>query len=338
MTLRDESSEKFDLKLEKDTFKIAHAADSDWLHNEKENRTIAIIPCLNEEATIGSVVLRARRYVDEVLVIDDGSIDDTKQIAREAGATVVSHKINKGKSAGIKTGFKYSLQKDYDFIITLDGDGQHNPDEIPEVLGPLLNGNNIDISLGIRSGKDTEMPMWRRVGKRALDYATSFGNEGFITDSQCGCRAFSKNAVRGIVTKLNGQAFSVESEQLLRAYELGFNIVNTNISCRYKNLDTSTKRASSHGFGVLGYIIWLVAEKRPLLFIGVPGFIFVMIGIFWGILTLQWYNQHGIFLISYALITIVFLIMGALAMFIALMLNTLPHIIKRTIEQHKEKF
>ena len=101
--------------------------------------SLAIIPCFNEEATIGSVIIRAKRHVDKVLVVDDGSTDDTVRIAKEAGALVVSHKKNMGKSAGIKTGFKYALRNSYDYIVTIDGDGQHNPDEIPVVLNNVVN-------------------------------------------------------------------------------------------------------------------------------------------------------------------------------------------------------
>ena len=296
----------------------------------QELKTLAVIPCYNEETTIGSIVLKTKRYVDEVLVIDDGSVDDTSKIAKEAGATVISHKTNKGKSAVVKTGFKHALKKDFDYIVTLDGDGQHNPDEIPLILNNLINnGGNIDISIGFRSGNTTEMPRWRRVGKRVLDYTTSFGSGGMLTDSQSGFRAFNKKAVKGITSRLNGDAFCVESEQLIRAHELGLGVGHTHISCKYKNLDTSTKDPTSHGFSVLGYILWVVAEKRPLLFIGVPGFILVIVGLFLGILTLQSYNQTSIFPISSAILTSVFLIIGTIGMFFGLMLNTLPRIIQR---------
>ncbi len=293
-----------------------------------EKNTIAVIPCYNEEATIGSIVLKSKRHVNEVLVVDDGSSDDTAKIAKEAGALVVSHKKNKGKSVGIKTGFKYALANGFDYVVTIDGDGQHNPAEIPNVLGNIMN-NGYDISIGFRHGTSTEMPKWRRVGKRILDYTTGFGNGGFVTDSQCGFRAFNKKAIKGLTPRLNGGAFSVESEQLIKAHELGLNVVNTHISCKYKNLDTSTKNPTSHAFSVLRYVIWLVAERRPLLFIGVPGFILIILGLFFGILTLQYYNQTHVFLIPYSIMVSIFLIIGALGMFMGLMLNVMPNILKR---------
>ena len=295
-------------------------------------RTLAIIPCYNEEIAIGSVVLKTKQHVDAVLVVDDGSMDDTAAIAKQAGAIIISHKKNQGKSIAIKTGFKYALAHNFDYVVTIDGDGQHNPSEIPAVLENVVN-KEYDISIGFRFGNNTEMPFWRKIGKRILDYATSFGNGGHVTDSQCGFRAFNKKAVESLTRSMNGEAFSVESEQLIKAHELGLGVANTTITCKYKNLNTSTKGPASHGASVLSYIIWLVAQKRPLLFIGVPGFIFVILGIFLGIYILQYYNQTHVFLISYAILISIFSIVGALGMFIGLMLNVLPSIVKRSQQE-----
>ena len=296
-----------------------------------EKRSIAIIPCYNEEATVGSMVAGAKRFVNEVLVVDDGSNDKTANIAKDVGATVIIHKTNKGKSAGIKTGFKYALDNNYDYVVTMDGDAQHDPSEIPLLLNNTKN-NGHDITIGIRYGNKTEMPLWRKFGKRVLDYTTSLGNGGLVTDSQCGFRVFNKKAVENILPKLKGRSFSVESEQLIRAHEAGLKIDSKHISCRYKNLDTSTKSPASHGVSVLGYVIWLVAERRPLLFLSLPGFICMLIGFFLGIYTLQVYSQTNSLNIANAIIVSIFLILGALAVFVGLLLNVLPGIIKRSVD------
>ena len=97
-------------------------------------KTIAAIPCYNERIPIGYVVLIARKHVDEVLVVDDGSTDDTVEIATEAGAAVVSHVVNKGYGAAIQSCFNYARENNFDVMIILDGDGQHNPSYIPDFI------------------------------------------------------------------------------------------------------------------------------------------------------------------------------------------------------------
>ena len=166
-------------------------------------RSLVIIPCYNESVTVGRIVVQTKHYADTVVVVDVGSTDNTAKIAQEAGAIVLSHLKNRGKGAALKTGFQFALDNDFDYVITIDGDGQHNPVEIPLLLGNIMN-NGYDISIGFRVGNNSEMPMWRRVGKRVLDYTTSLGAGGFVTDSQCGFRAFTRRAIALITPKLRG--------------------------------------------------------------------------------------------------------------------------------------
>src|SRR5262245_5352075 len=97
-------------------------------------RVVALIPCYREAARIGEVVRRARYHVDAVVVIDDGSPDSTAQEAKNAGAIVLQHPVNQGKGAAIRTGMHYAVEKGYELMVFLDGDGQHNPDEIPKFI------------------------------------------------------------------------------------------------------------------------------------------------------------------------------------------------------------
>jgi glycosyltransferase involved in cell wall biosynthesis len=97
-------------------------------------KILAAIPCYNEGLAIGSVVLKARRYVDAVLVVDDGSTDDTREVAQEAGAVVVSHEINKGYGAALRSCFAYAKTNEVDSMVILDGDGQHDPHYIQNLI------------------------------------------------------------------------------------------------------------------------------------------------------------------------------------------------------------
>jgi len=243
------------LYINKRTYNIKHLLfGKGWSYmmkkiesNGSANRTLVVIPCYNEGLTIGSVILKSKKYIKNILVVDDGSKDDTADIAREAGAKVIPHKKNMGKSAAIKTGFQYALENDFDFVVTIDADGQHDPHEIHTILENVLN-NGFDISIGYRVGENTEMPKWRKVGKRVLDYGTSLGSGGFVPDSQCGFRAFNRTALEAITPRLVGNNFSIESEQLVRTHELGLGVMNTSVTCKYEDLDTSTKNPAAHGF------------------------------------------------------------------------------------------
>jgi hypothetical protein len=136
-----------------------------------------------------------------------------------------------------------------------------------------------------------------------------------------------------LLPRLNGNGFSVESEQLIKANKLGLHIGKKRVSCKYKGLDCSTKTPSSHGFGVLKYVIWMIAERHPLMSFGLPGLASAIIGLLLGIYTLQYYNTTHIFLIPYAILVSIFLILGALGMFMGLMLNVLPNLIIRAQEE-----
>lgn len=239
------------------------------------SKVAVLLPAYNEEVSIASMVLLSLQYADEVIVIDDGSSDRTSEVSRLAGATVLSHTTNKGKGAALKTGFKYA--QDYDIIVTIDADGQHNPSEIPDVIRPIME-DRADIVNGSRyiAGKDTTTPTYRRVGQTVLDNATYLASGVKLTDTQSGFRAFSSKSIEYFNFDPNG--FGIESDMLIEASVNKLRIVEVEITVRY-DVNTTTDNPIVQGFSVLMRILELMRFNRPLYFYGISGSIVLFLGI-----------------------------------------------------------
>ncbi|HEX9339684.1 MAG TPA: glycosyltransferase family 2 protein [Thermoplasmata archaeon] len=284
---------------------------------------IVAIPAFNEGPTIGSVVLKAKQYADEVVVVDDGSSDDTAEVAALAGAHVIRHARNLGKGMAVRSAWLYAREEDADALVLLDGDHQHEPKDIPRLVDPIRAGR-ADVVLGVRWGKTSGMPMYRRFGKRALDYATAAaGKNGMLTDSQSGFRVFSRHALASLEPAENGLA--IESQMLLEAQEKNLRIEEVSIDARY-DVGGSTISPGRHGTSVLGRIITLVSEKRPLFFFGVFGAILLLIAAALGVILLQIYYTSRDFAIGYAFIVVLFGTVGIVSIFIGITLNALRRI------------
>lgn len=208
---------------------------------------VAIIPAYNEEEALADVIAKTSKYVDRVIIVNDGSADRTADVAIEAGAELINHPTNLGKGEALKSGFEAIT--DDSIIVTIDGDGQHNPDEIPIILKPIIE-DGADLVNGSRYlyGHEENTPAYRRVGQRVLDIATNISAGIKVTDSQSGFRAFSPKARNCFRFKDTG--FGIESEMLVDAAEAGLKIVEVPITVRY-DVDGSTKDPVTHGVGVL---------------------------------------------------------------------------------------
>lgn len=168
-------------------------------------RVLVLIPAYNEGARIAEVICNVRNVVPDydVLVVNDGSRDDTAEAAVGAGATVISHPFNMGYGVAIQTGYKYAHAKGYDLLVQIDGDGQHDPTCIPRLLEPVLSGES-DFAIGSRflELESYDPSLMRRIGMAFFRKIVSLVTGTRITDSTSGFQAFNSNVVRFFTTEI----------------------------------------------------------------------------------------------------------------------------------------
>lgn len=191
-----------------------------------------LIPTYNEEQNIGRVVTACQNQKLDVVVVDDGSSDSTAQQARRAGAFVIRNKENKGKGYSIKEGIEFILSKDYDCVLTMDGDGQHDPQDIPKFLCRLQD-DTADLLLGNRMQDAKGMPFLRRVTNMAMSFIISKVAGRNIPDTQCGFRLMRRQVLES--SKFASEHFEIESEMILEAAKNNYRIESMPIAAIYRD-------------------------------------------------------------------------------------------------------
>lgn len=287
---------------------------------ERHRRVVALIPAYNEERCIGSVILRARQHVDEVIVVDDGSRDATALVAQAAGAQLIRHEANRGKGQALTTGFCAARKRRPDVVVILDSDGQHSPDEIPLLLSAMRE-HEADMVVGSRFREKEQLdkiPGGRRVGLKAVTTVTNLLSGVSVSDSQSGFRAFSARALRDLT--FQGAGFSVESEMQFLAREHRFKVVEVTISADYA--DPAKRSPVMQGLGVIDGVMRLVGQTRPLLFMGVPGVFLLLAGLLIGVDIVSIYAASQKLAIGYALLSVLCVIIGAMSLFSGVMLHS----------------
>jgi glycosyltransferase involved in cell wall biosynthesis len=285
---------------------------------------VAAIPAFNEEATIARVVIGSGKHVDKVIVCDDGSSDMTGEIAERLGAEVIRHERNLGKGAAMRSLFDFAKRLGADVVVTIDADGQHDPDEIPKLIEPILSGK-ADIVIGSRSLKASGMPRYRRIGRRVLDQATVAAGHAKVADTQSGFRAYSKEAVQSLEVSEFG--IGIDSEILMKAK--GFRLAEVPISCKYKGVKGSTYNPIDHALSVLGTIVTLVGERHPMTFLGLPGLFLLFAGLYGWIWVINRYAEVQTLPMGTALVSSILLLIGIFTVFVGLILFTISGLVKR---------
>ena len=286
---------------------------------------IACIPAYNEESHIENLVRSAKKYVDQVVVCDDGSTDETASVAKKAGAVILSHGTNKGYGAAITTLFDYARNNNAEIMVTLDGDGQHDPDQISLLLNTITQ-HNVDVVIGSRFLNDsTEAPGYRKRGIKIITSAANYGANLKVSDSQSGFRAYSKDAIDAIHPTEEGMA--VSTEILLKISNKGLSLAEVPITISYGD-DTSQHNPVSHGLSVLVNTIKYVSIKHPLPFYAIPGIAFVIAGLATGGIFLDAYlNKQAVFYGS-LMASVVLFLLGAILCVTAIILFSMANLIR----------
>lgn len=281
---------------------------------------VAVIAALNEDRFIGSVVLKTRRYVDHVIVVDDGSHDQTAAVAAEAGAIVIRHDQNLGKAQAVNTGLRKAREMNASLVVLIDADGQHDPTEIPALIAPIEAGA-ADMVIGSRFlTVRSRIPRWRVLGQHALTWVTNLASGVTITDSQSGFRALSQRAINTMTFRPEG-GFSLESEMQFLAQQHHLSVQEVPVSVTYA--ERPKRNPLGHGLQVLNGIIVLVSQHRPLIFFGAPGLLILLLGIVLGVIVVDRYHTYQTLAVGTALISLLLSIIGIQTLFTGIILHSI---------------
>lgn len=298
-------------------------------------KVLVAIPAYNEEVAIGSVVLRSLKYADEVLVVDDGSADNTAEVAALAGAKVVKHEKNGGYGAALGTCFASARKAEADITIIIDADGQHSPDDIPRMVEKLVSAKS-DIVIGSRfvngNEKNQKIPAFRKFGMKVLDTATVAGSGLSVSDSQSGFRAYSRKAIDRI--RIGEGGMGAGSEILIEAADHDLKISEVPIKVRYDLKGTSSKNPIAHGLSVLNSIVGFMSQKKPMLFFGIPGLILLDIGVLACFEALRIFDLSGDMPIGHLLVGVIGITLGTQCIFTGFVLISIKSITTRLARQH----
>lgn len=221
------------------------------MNSTNRSRSLILIPAYNEAARIAGVVESIKRVVPEmpILVVNDGSNDDTSGISRMAGAIVVTHPFNMGYGVAIQTGYKYALANNYDYIVQLDADGQHDPSCIPDLLAPVIQGK-VDIVIGSRFlGNSYTPPLARRLGMALFRKIVSKITGRVCTDTTSGFQAFNRDVIRFFTMDIFPVDYP-DADMLIMLHRAGFSMTEVPV----RMFENSEGKSMHSGFKPLYYM------------------------------------------------------------------------------------
>lgn len=288
-------------------------------------KIVAGIPAFNEENNIAKIITKLAEFVDTIIVCDDGSTDMTGKISEKLGAIVIKHEKNLGNGVANRSLFLKARELDCDILVTLDGDGQHRVEDLPIIIKPILDGES-DIVIGSRFvGEKSDIPSYRKTGIKIINNLTNMGLEKKLKDTQSGYRAYSKKVIKEITPSESGMG--VSTEILIKADKKGFKIAEVPIKILYEG-DTSTHDPVSHGLSVIMSTMKFISIEHPLKFYGIPGSLFLAVGLFFLVWTLQLFAETRQIVTNISIIAVGTIIFGAMLMMTAIILYSVVSVIR----------
>lgn len=296
---------------------------------DADKGTLVAIPAYNEEKTIASVIGDAQEMADQVVVIDDGSNDETAARAREAGATVVVHERNQGYGAALQTAFETAVLHDVGCLVIIDGDGQHDANDIP-VLAEKVTEGEANVAIGSRFAGENrgEIPAYRRVGIGVINVLTNLSMgalhpASWVSDTQSGFRAYDPKAFKKLADENLGDDMDASLDILYHLYKEGFDIKEAPIIVDYEVENGHSQHPITHGVRLISTILRTVEHDHPIKFLGIPAVLMTLLGSGFGYATMSNYLTSQTFPLGLALVSVFLILLGVFSGFTAIMLHSL---------------
>ena len=284
------------------------------------------IPAFNEEKNIAGIISKLKRITKDIIVCNDGSTDLTADIAEEMGALVINHEKNLGYGGAIRSIFLKAKDLNGDVLVTFDADGQHRIEDIDKVVNPILNGQS-DIVIGSRflDDNEKEVPQYRKVGIKVITKITNATIKKDLTDSQSGFRAYSKQVLNEIKPVESGMG--VSTEILIKASSKNLKISEVPIKILYGE-NSSTHNPVVHGSSVIFSTIKFTSIEHPLRFYGIPSVVFMIIGLSFTYLAVEYYAEIGRLSTNLTIIAAGTVLIGIILLISAILLYSLVSVVR----------
>ena len=296
---------------------------------EKNRRNLKIaigLPAFNEGKNIASIIAQLKKKYALIIVCDDGSSDFTSIIAEEMGAIVIKHKKNLGYGAAIRSLFLKAQELDCDILVTFDSDGQHKISDIDNVIQPIKDKQaNIVIGSRFLGNIEGNVPIYRKLGIKAITNLVNSNTTNKITDSQSGFRGYDKKTLEKIIPSESGMG--VSTEILIKSNKYEFKIIEVPITILYEKEITS-QQTLSHGTSVILSTMKFISIEHPLKFYGIPGILFLAIGLFFIVWTVHEFTIGGSIITNISIIGIGSIILGSILTMTSILLYSLVSVVR----------